>query len=99
MNSLSVGVDIGGTFTDFVMSVDGGLHPVQLHQPDPRAGRAGTDPTAQPVAGLVDRAATAGMSQAGETQWETAGQPGEVQKLQDGFPMPLPLNSIFGRFL
>jgi hypothetical protein len=24
MNSLPVGVDIGGTFTDFVMSVDGG---------------------------------------------------------------------------
>ena len=28
--------------------------------------------------------ATAGMSQAGETQWKTVGQPGEVQKLQDG---------------
>lgn len=29
MNSLSVGVDIGGTFTDFVMSGDGGL---QIHK-------------------------------------------------------------------
>jgi hypothetical protein len=28
--------------------------------------------------------ATAGVSQASETQWKTVGQPGEVQKLQDG---------------
>lgn len=28
--------------------------------------------------------ATAGMSQAGEIQWKTVGQPGEVRKLQDG---------------